>query len=53
MLSSFLVKKSYSPDENIIKEGEYGTELFLIIEGKVSVIHKESHTYLIDLFVSS
>lgn len=51
VLSSFLIKKSYSPDDNIIKEGEMGAEIYFITEGRVTVLHKLTHTYLTDLYV--
>jgi CRP-like cAMP-binding protein len=39
--------------ENVIMEGEEGSKIFFIESGKLCVLHRESHTYLEDLFVNS
>lgn len=44
-------KKSYAVDDNIIYEDQIGDEIFFIVQGKVAIIHKKSHTYINDLYV--
>lgn len=48
-VSFILKKKTYSIEENLVIEGESGYELFFIVTGKVSLIHKKSMTHIKDL----
>ena len=41
--------ESYTHDDNVIDEGEYGDKIYFIMTGKVAMLHKETHTYLEDL----
>ena len=40
---------SFTIAESIFVEGEYGSKIYIVISGKVAMIHKKSHTYLDDL----
>lgn len=51
-LTNFIQRRLYSPEDYIINEGKYGKEIYFIISGKVSLIHKETHTYITDLYVT-
>jgi len=48
-ISFILNKKIYSLDENLINEKENGNELFFIVAGRVSVVHKKSRTHIKNL----
>lgn len=48
-LSIILKKETFSIDENLIVEKNYGNELYYIQNGKISVIHMKSKTHLTDL----
>lgn len=48
-LSFILNKKTYALDENLINENEFGNELFFIVTGKVSIVHKKTKTHITDL----
>ena len=50
-LSEVFVKRSYSYDDNIIDEDQLGDEIYFIINGLVSMIHKKTGTFLKDLNV--
>jgi len=48
-LTFIMIKKSYSVNDNLIVEEDLGDELFYIVQGKIAIIHKKSHTYITDL----
>lgn len=45
-MTTIFERKSYAVDDNIIYEDQIGEELFFIIQGRVAIIHKKSHTYI-------
>lgn len=48
-LSLILIKKTFSADDNLIVEKEKGDDIFFMIQGKVSIIHKKSRTHITEL----
>ena len=48
-ISFILKKKTYALDENLINEGENGSELYFIVTGRVALLHKKTRTHLKDL----
>ena len=48
-LSFILKKQTFAIDENMIIEDELGTELFFVVNGRVSIIHMKSKTHIIDI----
>lgn len=48
-LSFILRQQTYSIDDNLIIEREIGSELFYMMNGRVSVIHRKTKTHLTDL----
>lgn len=50
-LTFALTKKSYSVDDNLVVEEDIGDEIFFITQGKVALLHKQSYTYISELFV--
>ena len=48
-LTFVLKKKSFALDENILREGDHTRELYFIQSGKVSLVHRESYTFIADL----
>ena len=44
-----LRKKSFALDENIFREGDHTRDLFFITSGRVSLVHRESYTFIADL----
>ena len=47
---AFIFKKqSYAVDDNIFNEDDYGTQIFFIDSGRVSVMHKKTLTFIIEL----
>jgi phosphoribosyl-dephospho-CoA transferase len=48
-LSFILKKQTFAIDENMVIEDENGSELFFVVNGRVSLIHKKSKTHIIDL----
>lgn len=43
--------KIYTPNDVIIREGDFGEEFYLIVAGKVSMFHRESLALLTELNV--
>ena len=52
-LSFILQKQTYAIDDNLIVENENGNEIFFMVSGKVSLIHRHSKTHITDLFMDS
>jgi CRP-like cAMP-binding protein len=48
-LSFILKKKTYAINETLIIEREGGDNLFFIVSGKVSLLHKRTKTHIKDL----
>lgn len=48
-LTFIFKKRSFVFDEYVLNEGEDGKELFFITSGKVSLLHKQSYSYILDL----
>jgi hypothetical protein len=48
-ISFILQKQTYILGDDIIVEDKLGSELFLILNGRVGVIHKHTKTYIKDL----
>jgi CRP-like cAMP-binding protein len=44
-----LTKKIYTIDENLITEGEKDQEIYHIVAGRVSIIHKGTKTHIMEL----
>ncbi len=42
-------KLTFTVDDNIILEGETGGTMYFIVSGLVTVLHKKTQTYIIDL----
>ncbi len=40
-------------DENIVREGDHTRDLYFITSGKVSLVHRESYTFIADLHKDS
>jgi len=51
-LTFIFIKKTFAVDENIIYENDQGQEIYFISQGRASLLHKETHTYIGDLAVS-
>jgi len=41
--------QTFSAEENVVEEGEPGGTMYFIVTGWVSVLHKETQTYVKDL----
>jgi CRP-like cAMP-binding protein len=48
-----LKKKNFALDESIFKEGDHSRDLYFITNGKVSLIHRQTYTFLADLHKES
>jgi len=48
-LTFILNKKIFTVGDRIITEGESGNELYFVVSGKVSVIHKATNTHIAEL----
>lgn len=48
-LSFILRKTTYAVDDNMIVEKENGSELFFLVNGRVSIIHRQTKTHIVDL----
>ena len=42
-------RKTYALDDNLIIEGESGSELYFIQNGRISIFHKKTKTHIKDL----
>lgn len=49
-LTFLLRKKSFALDEHILREGDHTRELYFITNGKVSLVHRETYTFIADLY---
>ena len=49
-LSFVLEKKSFALDEEIFNEGDEGSEMYFITSGKVTLLHRESKSFIAELF---
>ena len=48
-LHEILHSRSYSVDEAIVREGEMGTGMYVILSGKVSIVHEEADGAAVEL----
>ena len=48
-LTFCLNKNKFSIEEYVFNEGDEGREIFFITSGRVSLIHKKTYTYIMDL----
>jgi CRP-like cAMP-binding protein len=48
-LTFVLIKRSYALDEYLFREGDTSRDLYFIVNGRISLIHRASYTFLADL----
>eukprot|EP00347_Sterkiella_histriomuscorum_P015001 403358691 len=50
-LTFYFQRQSFALDDHVFQEGDESLYLFSIVQGKVGMIHKRTHTYLTELSV--
>jgi len=48
-LTFYFKTSTYAVDDYVFQEGEESKSLFYMVQGKVAIVHKQSHTYIVDL----
>ncbi len=48
-ITTYFVKFTYLTDDFIFVDGDKSSSIIYIVDGKVSMIHKQSHTYITDI----